>query len=335
MCNQPVFPSIKINHGLYPFLFLFLVTASATLMAGWAPLSVSIAAVFLFAGPHNWAEARYMLGRLPARPGKLWPWFLTSALGVLGLTLTLALLPLAEKTGFLGESGIETGVALWNTALIGWVVTLALWRARQNPRRDWDWLVPGGLALAAMNWAYPYLFGFALVYLHPILALVILDREIAKSRPGWRSAYRAALACVPVAIIILWFHLAQAPSLPGDTELFQTIVRHAGSDVFPRVSTHFLVSAHALLELVHYAVWLVAIPAIGWRSMPWRLHTIPAACRSANWRRLVAASLLCGILAVFLLWAAFLADYTVTRHIYFTVAMVHVLAEIPFLLRAL
>jgi len=35
------------------------------------------------------------------------------------------------------------------------------------------------------------------------------------------------------------------------------------------------------------------------------------------------------------LWGGFLADYPETRDIYFTVAIVHVLAEIPFLLRAL
>jgi hypothetical protein len=35
------------------------------------------------------------------------------------------------------------------------------------------------------------------------------------------------------------------------------------------------------------------------------------------------------------LWVSFLADYTTTRNIYFTVALFHVLAEVPFLLRSL
>lgn len=335
MCNNQALPASARQNRFIPLLFLVPVAVAAAFLAGWAPLSLSIAAVFLFAGPHNWAEARYMLGRLPARPGKLWPWFLTSACGVIGLTVSLALLPFAERSGLLGESGFETGVTIWNTVLIAWVTTLALWRARQNPRRDWDWLLPAALALAALNWAFPYLFSFGLVYLHPVMALVLLDRELGKSRPNWRPAYRAALASIPVCLGILWFRLADAPPLPGDTELFQTIQRHAGSELFEGVSSHFLVSAHAFLELVHYAVWLVAIPAVGWRSLPWKLNTIPAACRSANWRRLVATFLVCGALAVVLLWAAFLADYTVTRHVYFTIAMVHVLAEVPFLLRAL
>ncbi len=42
------------------------------------PIAFSIATVFLFAGPHNWFEARYILGRLPAQAGKLWGFFTLS-----------------------------------------------------------------------------------------------------------------------------------------------------------------------------------------------------------------------------------------------------------------
>ena len=42
-----------------------------------------------------------------------------------------------------------------------------------------------------------------------------------------------------------------------------------------------------------------------------------------------------GGLVVLLLWGCFLADYPLTRDVYFTVALLHVLAEVPFLLRAL
>lgn len=335
MCALHSLPLDKTQIGLAPALGLITLTCTAALIAGWAPLGISIATVFLFAGPHNWAEARYMLGRLPARPGKLWPWFLTSVCGVLGLTLAMALLPLAEHAGLLGQEGFVSGVAIWNTSLIAWVTTLALWRSHQNPRRSWDWMIPTAFFVAALNWAHPFLFSFTLVYLHPILALVILDQELGKSRPSWRPAYRAALGCIPLCLVLLWWRLVEAPPLPGDTELFQTIIRHAGFDLFEGVSSHFLVSAHTFLETVHYMVWLVAIPAVGWRSLPWHLHTIPAACRSINWWRLVAIFLTCGLMAVLALWVAFIADYTLTRHIYFTVAMIHVLAEAPFLLRVL
>jgi hypothetical protein len=35
------------------------------------------------------------------------------------------------------------------------------------------------------------------------------------------------------------------------------------------------------------------------------------------------------------LWVGFLADYPLTRSVYFTVALLHVLVEFPFLLRLL
>jgi hypothetical protein len=80
-------------------------------------------------------------------------------------------------------------------------------------------------------------------------------------------------------------------------------------------------------------VWVVLIPLIGMRSLPWQLKTIPAARRSPKWSRGVAAVLLFGLFVVVTLWACFGLDYGTTRHVYFTVAMLHVLAEIPFLLR--
>ena len=43
--------------------------------------------------------------------------------------------------------------------------------------------------------------------------------------------------------------------------------------------------------------------------------------------------MMAGGVMVLLLWACFLVDYPTTRDVYFTVAMLHVLAEAPFLLR--
>ena len=62
---------------------------------------------------------------------------------------------------------------------------------------------------------------------------------------------------------------------------------------------------------------------------------MPLARRSPAWRIGLYAFLGVGLAAVVVLWACFLADYTTTRNVYFTVALVHVLAEVPFLLRAL
>jgi hypothetical protein len=40
-----------------------------------------------------------------------------------------------------------------------------------------------------------------------------------------------------------------------------------------------------------------------------------------------------GAVTVLALWGGFVADYPLTRDLYFTVAIAHVLAEAPFLLR--
>src|SRR2546423_11116318 len=66
--------------------------AAAALLAGWAPIQFSIVTVFLFAGPHNWLEARYFLTRLPARWGRLRGFFLLSFAGIIGLTVAYATL---------------------------------------------------------------------------------------------------------------------------------------------------------------------------------------------------------------------------------------------------
>src|SRR6516165_2732302 len=65
----------------------------AALLTGALPVGVSIIAVFLCAGPHNWVEARYFLARLPGRWGKLRIFFLLALGGVAALTAGFALLP--------------------------------------------------------------------------------------------------------------------------------------------------------------------------------------------------------------------------------------------------
>jgi multidrug resistance efflux pump len=65
------------------------------------------------------------------------------------------------------------------------------------------------------------------------------------------------------------------------------------------------------------------------------MRSIPLARRSLGWRHALTLLLAVGLGVVLLLWAGFLADYPLTRDIYVSVAIVHILAEVPFLLRAL
>lgn len=307
---------------------------AAAVLAGWLPIAFSIATVFLFAGPHNWFEARYILGRLPARTGQLWGFFALSFVGIVGLTAAFASIPsYLRSTSNVLEA--ETLYASWNSAFLLWIATLVWMRSRTNPRFDGGWIWPLAFLLIAGVWIQPFAFSVALVYLHPCMAFWLLDRELRRSHPQWRPAYHACLLVIPLVLLVLFWRLHDAPSLPGDDPVSIAIQQHAGDWLMTSVSNHFLVAAHTFLETVHYAVWVILVPLIGYRSKPWELHAIPAARRGSAWRTGVAIILLVGLLVVGVLWACFLLDYGTTRYIYFVVALLHVLAEVPFLLRML
>lgn len=309
-----------------------LLALAAALLAGWAPLRFSIVTVFLFAGPHNWLEARYFLTRLPARWGRLRNFFLLAFGGMFGLTAGIITLMYLAERGTLSLDTWENALASFNTLLVLWIASLVHMRSRQNPRREWGWIWPVAFALIAVAWLAPPAWSLALVYLHPLMAFWLLDRELRRSRPGLRPALHVCLACVPLFLAALWWRLANAPPLPVSDELAQRITDHAGAGVLRGISSHLLVATHTFLEMLHYGVWVLAIPLI---SLRWPLTAVPLARRSPAWRRAVLLFLAFGLLAVLILWGGFLADYTTTRTVYFAVAFLHVLAEVPFLLRAL
>lgn len=330
-------PPDRIGRG-FAIGFLMLVGVAAGLSV-YLPLSVAFGAVFLFAGPHNLLEFRYVLGRLPARAGRLWSFFLWSGLGIVGLTLAYAALPwLSVAVPRIGRQGY----AVWSMALIWWVCGLIWQRSLTNPRFDAGWVWAVACFLTAGVWLKPLALPLTAVYLHPLMALWLLDREIARSRPEWKRGYRVIALTVPLAILFMWGQLREAPELPGADQITiafgptvraETLTDHAGAWALPGISPYFLVATHTFLELVHYGIWVVLIPAIGLRSAPWDWNAIPAARRGPQWSRAVGSLLLLSLLLVGVLWVCFGIDYESTRRIYFTVAMLHVLAEIPFLLR--
>jgi hypothetical protein len=312
------------------------VLAGAAALAGFAPLGLSVATVFLFAGPHNWAEARYFITRLPARLGRSRNFFAVAAAGVGLLTVAYGVLWFGAGVRAWEADEWYTAAAVWNSALVVWVAALVRLRGRLTTRRNWEWALPACAALVGLNWLAPQALSLALVYLHPLVALWFLDRQLKRTRREWRRAYHAVLALLPLALCLLWLRLAHAPAIPGDDALTLRIVRHAGADVLPALSTHLLVSTHVFLETLHYGVWLVALPlaaGAGAGSAPWRVRAIPLARHREGWPRAIRLVLAAGACAVVLLWVAFAADYATTRDVYFTFAMAHVLAEVPFLLR--
>ena len=315
--------------------------AAAAIFASWLPLQVSIVTVFLFAGPHNWFEFRYFLMRLPARFGRSRPFFVTAFTGLAGLTISYVSLPFAyEAFAASGETWLIV-LAVWNTLMLAWLAALIQLRAKQKRSRtmatprtsglarrsaDWSWAIPAALALAALNWLAPEFFSLGLVYIHPLVALWFLDRHLKKTRPAWVGPYRRCLCLLPLVLAVMIWRLSQTTSLADDNGLFWRITQHSGAQLLPQLSSHMLVSVHLFLEMLHYGVWILALPLLG--SGLWDFGLKPKGFSRT-------ALLVMGLVVVVVLWVGFTADYPRTRDLYFTIAIAHVLAEAPFLLRML
>lgn len=299
---------------------------AAAVLATWLPLQVSIITVFLFAGPHNWFEFRYFLMRLPARFGKSRKFFVTAFAGIGFLTVTYVSLPFIYQSVFWSNETWLVVLASWNTLLLVWLVVLIRLRANQKRKADWSWTTPVLLALAALNWLGPEFFSLAIVYVHPLVALWFLDRQLKRTRPEWVAAYRRCLCALPLFVAFMIWQLSQTPALNDDNGLFWRITQHSGAQLLPQVSSHMLVSVHLFLEMLHYGVWIVALPLVG--TGFWRF-------KESQKRRTRTVLLVIGLVGVAILWLGFATDYTDTRDLYFTIAIAHVLAEAPFLLKTL
>ena len=320
--------------SLFAAGFLVFCLLSALLIS-WQPLQLSILTVFLFTGPHNWMEFRYFLQRMPARWGKSGRFYTVGLGGVALLTASYIKLYALGQSWYLNASAWALSIAVWNTCLILWVCSLLYLRGRERRGRDWSWTFAAGFALCALAWTAPLMFSLGLVYLHPLIALLFFDRQLKRSRPQWRRAYHLCLAAVPVLLVLMWTQLAQAAPLADADELSWRITQHAGAGILTGVNSHLLVATHVFLETIHYSMWLVLIPLVGLSAPVWQTRKVPLAVHRRGWPRAVRTVLLLGLFVVLILWAGFLFDYTRARDIYFAVAMAHVLAEAPFLIRLL
>ena len=317
-------------------LFAFMLLASACVsaaLASWMPLQVSIVTVFLFAGPHNWFELRYFLMRLPARFGRSRNFFAVAFAGILVLTAAYLAMPALYYANQWSGANWPAALATWNSLLLLWLGALVIMRGRQSSRRDRFWVLPVVFMMCGLNWLAPELFSLAIVYAHPLVALWFLDRHLRRTRPEWLRAYHRCLILLPLLIVGMFWQLSRTSSLADDNGLFWRITQHAGADLLPNVSSHVLVSLHVFLEILHYGVWIVALPLIGATGAVWKVRTIPLARRRGGFPKLIAAVLIFGLFAVALLWFGFSVNYPAMRDVYFAVAIAHVLAEAPFLLR--
>ena len=315
--------------------FVFAVMAFA--LTAMAPVGVSVIIVFLFAGPHNYVEMRYFLTRLPARMGRLKPFFITAAVGVIGLTVLFALPARMPRWFGWPPTSVLWLVGIWNTLFILWCTVLASMRSRIAPRRNWDYVWPVGIAAAGVTWFLPGLLPIVIVFIHPLMALGIIDREICLRRPEWSKHYRSFLWVIPIMLLLLWsvIPLGSAESRLVPESIQRQVSHHSGAYLFSDAVGLRLIATHAFLELLHYGIWILAIPLVSGRVLPMPFQGIPLMRRPGFVRSSIRIVLLAAAIVVGVLWFCFQADYTTTRDVYFTVAMLHVLAEIPFLLRML
>jgi hypothetical protein len=310
---------------------------AAAVLAGWLPLQVSIVTLFLFAGPHNWFELRYFLMRLPVRFGNSRNFFLAAFVGLTVLTLAYVSLPFIYNAALWTNEAWSTILAAWNTLLLFWLAVLIWLRAKQKPRANWTWTIPVGLALCSLNWLGPDFFSLAIVYVHPLIALWFLDRQLRRTRPAWLRAYRRCLCLLPLVLGGMIWQLSPTSPLADDNGLFWRITQHSGAELLPQVSSHLLVSVHLFLEMLHYGVWIFALPLLGPLTSAkfWDPKTVPVARHPKGFPKLIGGVLVVALAAVIFLWFGFSMDYATARDVYFTVAIAHVLAEAPFLLRML
>ncbi|MFT7642743.1 MAG: hypothetical protein ACI9G1_004501 [Pirellulaceae bacterium] len=335
---------VVLGHAVHPLdvdsrfgCRLFGVTAAgiacvAALLAGWAPIGFSIATVFLFAGPHNWYEIRYFLSRMPSRWGRRRAFYTIAIVGCLALTAMFALNGWLGETMHLTNAGWAALSSAWSTSLILWLGVLLQLRAAESKNGWGDWIWPVAFLAIGIAWLVPTMWAIGLVYLHPLIALLFLQRELRRRRPSWLPTYYLVLCLVPILLAVLWIRLATSENLPGVDGLTDRIIHHAGASYFSGVSSHLLVATHVFLENLHYGVWLVAIPLLTFGRVPWRVAATPVAKKSASWRWVVRGVIFGGGAIVLLLWVGFAANYPLTRDIYFTLAIFHVCAEFTFLI---
>ncbi len=309
--------------------------AVAAALIGSFPLAASIATIFVFAGVHNVMEFRYFAARMPLRWGKSRLFYSVGIGGVIVLAAAYLTLYFSSGNWLWSEAGWAIFAATWNTAFILWVGLLFYLRGKQRPKSDWALAFPAAFLLAALAWIVPQYWSLALVYIHPFIAMWFLERQIRRTKPEWLRAYHLCLASIPFFLIAIWFAFSSRPNLSEETNLFWRISQHAGSEILPGISSHVLVATHVFLESIHYFVWILLIPLVDRRAIPWRLSEIPLLSNKRGFPKIVLTVFAVSVLLVIGLWFGFAIDYTTTRDVYFAFAIAHVMAEFPFLIKML
>lgn len=323
------FPSVSLSERhVFAGAALLLIAASALLAAG-LPAVFSIWTVIIFGVPHNYAEFRYFLAKLPSRFGPLKPFFMTSFVGVLLLFCMEAALAISVDRGWLQPPLSRSLLWCWNEALILWILALSVLRYRDITRGA---IVLNALLAAvttASNCLSPNMFTIVLTYLHPLLGLWIFERELRRSRKSWLPTYHRCLLAVPVVVLALALCLHGTTSDAAAMRLLT--LSNLGVAFFPGASPVMFVAVYGFLQMVHYGVWVLAIPIATQSWKRWNINRISAVRNRSRLRMALAAAVGLATLALPAFWLGFKFDYNTTIEIYVIVSLMHVIAEVPFL----
>lgn len=334
--NLAIPPRVELAHSAVFGAVATTIVILAALLVGSVPLGVAIGSVFLFAGPHNYLELRYFLGRMPARWGTLRNYFSCGLGGIFLLGVSWIILAYLSRARLLPGSAVMLMDSFWLSLFTLWIGVLVTLRGHEPRQPDRELALPVAFFVVALIWLYPLAAMITMVYAHPLVALFFLERELANRRPEWRRVYHRVLLLIPVVLIALYWRFADTPAFAETDLITQRLVRNVGSGLFTDISPRFLLAAHTFLELLHYGVWIVALPLLTFGNRLADLRTLPVARRGPIWvAPVLGLAAAAGLLAVVGLWGGFATDYSLTRDIYFTVAVFHVLAEVPYLIRSL
>ncbi len=309
---------------------IFLVVASV-LLAGLSPVLFSVAIVVVFGAPHNWVEFRYVLSRLPSRLGPFRGFFLTSFIGAILLCITEIVMMFLVQENAISVALARQLVLIWNEFLILWIFALSFSR---YPKSLKETALIGGSLTAIMTEPGslpPQVFTLAIVYVHPAVGLWIFERELRRTRKSWLKTYHLCMLTVPAAVLLLIFWLSGTTYDAAYARSLSELSGNVGTNLFKSASPAVLLAVYGFLQMVHYGVWVFAMPLATRSWERWRFDRLPALKNRLIVRTLCGYVFGLGAVALCAFWVGFKLDYASTMNLYVFLSTLHVLAEVPFM----
>lgn len=304
-------------------------------LAGYTPVWFTLITVCVFGGPHNYCEFRYFLSRLPSRFGPLRAFFTTAFAGAIILCLLEIGLTRLYVRNAVSTSAARMALLSWNELLILWMFALSILRYRSRFNSVGSLVTEHSPYLAvatAANILSAPGFSLALTYLHPLLGLWVLERELRRTRKSWVKSYHWCLLSIPIALTALICIMSQSSGdRPSDHLVGALNGNIVGSQLFPNASSSMLLAIFGFLQMVHYGVWVIAIPLANQSWKRWRIDRLPVLTSKPAFRPIVVAVCILGVLAILYFWCGYIVDYDHVNEIYITLATLHAVAEVPFM----